>query len=92
MPGEEEQHAIVARSWFAEPWSGARENNTLWQSYSVDVWIPMGERTWRFQTLWSETDLGIAVSDKDVIATVRTATNSFFRNSDDAIETEFYAQ
>ncbi len=91
MPGEEDRWALVARSWFAEPWPGAKENVTLWQSYAVDVWMGVGEdTTWRFQALWSESDLGFSVSDKDVIATVKLATDNIFGAGDDAIGEQYH--
>jgi len=90
---EEGRWSFVSRSWYEQPWSGDNGKVTLWQSYSVDVWLDDGDGgTWRFQTLWSESDLGVEFSDETVIATVRNATDQFFRACDDAIGREFHGE
>lgn len=80
------RRGFLARSWYEKSWSGDRENVTVWQSYSVDAWIEADDpaRTLRFQTLWSETDLGIPVSDEAVVATVRGGIDDFFQQFDEA--------
>lgn len=81
-----ERNAFYSRSWFEQSWPGDRENVWLYQSYSIDVWIerPGGE-VWRYQTLWSETELGIAAGDNAVAATVRQGTEGTMKAGDDAI-------
>lgn len=62
---------------------------TIWQSYSMDVWIPAGANTWRYQILWSESDVAGA-SDALQIGTVKSATNQHFEATDEAIAELFY--
>lgn len=90
---EPDAWSFVSRSWYEQPWEGEGGNVTLYQSYSLDVWMfrPDGT-TWRYQTLWSESDLGIGVSEETVIATVRNGTDQFFRGCDEAIGVEFYGE
>lgn len=87
------RRAFFSRSWYEQPWAGQGDNVTLWQSYSLDVWIERDDgTTWRYQSLWSESDLGIGVSDDTVIATVRNATDTFYRACDDAIGEAFHGE
>lgn len=77
--------AFIARSWFEQPWPGDDGKVMLYQSYSTDLWIGRGERTWRFQSLWSESDLGIAASEETVVATVKLATDGIYERVDEVI-------
>lgn len=77
--------AIISRSWFDQPWPGDDGKVTLFQSYSTDVWIGRGDHTWRFQSLWSESDLGFAASDETVVATVKVATDGIYERVDEQI-------
>ena len=88
---EPDAWSFVSRSWYEKPWEGEGGKVILYQSYSLDVWLFRGDgATWRYQTLWSETDLGFGVGEDTVIATVRNGTDQFFRGCDDAIGVEFY--
>lgn len=80
------RRGFLARSWYERSWNGERENVTVWQSYSVDAWIEADDpaQTLRFQTLWSETDLGVPISDEAVVATVRGGIDDFFKQFDEA--------
>lgn len=82
----DDRHAVVARSWFEQSWPGDDGNTHLWQSHAVDVWIgrPDGT-TWRFQGLWSESELGISASAGAIAATVRGATDAIYQAGDAAI-------
>ncbi|HHO51464.1 MAG TPA: hypothetical protein ENK18_11460 [Deltaproteobacteria bacterium] len=62
---------------------------TIWQSYSMDVWMPAGSDTWRYQMLWSEADVAGA-SDALQIVTVKSSTNQHFEATDEAIAALFY--
>ncbi len=82
----EERVAFYSRSWFEESWPGDKGNAVLYQSYSIDVWIEQPDgSTWRYQTLWQETDLGFAVGDDAVISTVRGGTSDAMDAGDQAI-------
>ncbi len=83
--------AFLSRSWFSESWSSENGKTTLFQSYSVDVWIPDGDGTVRYQTLWSETDLGIPATEDQVIGTVKGGIDSFYRHVDRALADAYHA-
>jgi hypothetical protein len=78
--------AIAARSWFAESFSGDSGNTTLWQSYSLDLWMEDDSGgCQRFQTLWSESD--IIDIDEDIVRNVlRNSIDDLFAAGDEAIE------
>lgn len=79
----EPRRAFYSRSWFSQPWPGDRDNVTLWQSFSLDVWIEDDRGgTLRYQVPWNEFDLGISVTDTAAIATVRGGTDDIFRTTD----------
>ena len=83
--GPDRPLAIAARSWFAESFSGDTGNTTLWQSYSIDLWIGDGDgATRRFQTLWSESD--IIDVDEDIVRNVlRNSIDDIYAAGDEAI-------
>jgi hypothetical protein len=91
VPLDEDRRAMLSRSWYEQSWPGKKENVMVWQSYSIDTWIeqPDGE-TVRFQTLWSESDVGIEISDSAVVATVKSGINALFQNLDDAIGAAYH--
>lgn len=84
--------AFYSRSWYDQSWPGDKDNTTVWQSYSIDVWIDRGDGTaWRYQTLWNETEiLGSSVSDDMATATVRPGTENVFEAGDAAIGALFH--
>jgi hypothetical protein len=82
---DDDRHAIIARSWFKEPWPGADGDIILQQSNALDIWLGQDDgTTWRFQALWSETE-GLAVSDDIILGTVKLATDDIFETGDEQI-------
>ena len=81
--------AVISRSYLDQSWVGTKGKSTIWQSFSIDVWIPQGNKTLRFQTLWSESDVANA-SDKLLIGTVKSSTDNIYDAGDEAIETLFH--
>ncbi len=79
------QHAFISRSWIPESWIGDADKSRIWQSFSIDVWIPHGQGTWRYQTVWSESEVANA-SDAIKIGTVKSSTDNIFEAGDEAIE------
>jgi len=78
--------AFYSRNWIAESWIGEKENSTIWQSFSIDVWLPDGKNeVLRYQTLWSESDVANA-SDAITIGTIKSSTDNIFDAGDEAIE------
>ena len=89
MVGEE--RAMVSRSWTDQDWPAENENKGIWQSHSLDVWIPKGETTWRWQLIWSESDVG--VSDESlIVGTLKVSTDNIFEKGDQAIGEIFYGE
>lgn len=82
--------AVSARSWLAESWPGRKERVWLYQSYSIDVWIEADGRTWRYQTLWSETDPGFEATDGQILGSVKVGTDGIFRAGDQGISDVFH--
>lgn len=87
-----ERQAFYSRSWFEESWPSDGGNATLWQSYSVDVFLDRGDgTTWRYQTSWSETEV-LGGSDDAIRATVTPAIVAAMVAADDAIGVRFHGE
>lgn len=87
---EEGRWAMLSRSWYEQPWTGENGNTSVEQSYSIDVWIDGGETTRRFQSLWSESDVGFATSDDTVVATVKIGIDGFYTYFDEAVGCRYH--
>lgn len=87
-----ERDAFYSRSWYDQSWDGDKGSTTIWQSYSIDVWMDRGDGTaWRYQTLWNETDLlGFTVSEDVALGSVQGGTENVFEAGDDAIGTLYH--
>jgi len=77
--------AFISRSWLDRSWDGENGKSQVVQSYSVDAWLPVGKVIWRYQTLWSESDIPGA-SDTATIATLKSSINTAMESADEAIE------
>ncbi len=74
---------IVARSWTTEPAEGESGNVTIYQSFTVEVWIPEdGGGVVRMMSLWSEADLGIDLDDEYVLGVTRDGIDEIFEAAD----------
>lgn len=81
-----ERDAFYSRSWYAKSWESDNGSTTVWQSYSIDVWIDRGDGTsWRFQTLWNETEIAGTTAGESTLSFVQTGTEDVFDAGDDAI-------
>lgn len=49
---------VYGRSWTEEQFLADGGNNTWDQTYSLEAWIPKGDKTLRFYVLWSEAHIG----------------------------------
>ena len=91
---EPERWAVVARSWFDESWHGDTDNTHLWHSFALEVWMGVDDdTTWRMQSLWSETDVGIDKTEDGINAirgTTRWGINGVFEAGEDAIDELYY--
>jgi hypothetical protein len=77
--------AVVARSWFKEPFPGEGGKVVLQQTFSIDVWIDQaGDKSWRYQAVWSESE-GITQDEGLILGTVKFATDEIFRTADEKI-------
>lgn len=86
---EPDRFAFISRSWIPEPWIGDAEKSKVWQSFSIDVWLPEKGGSWRYQTLWSESEVAGA-SDAIILGTVKSSTDQIFKAGDEAIETLYH--
>jgi len=77
--------AVAARSWLAESFEGENGSSNIVQSYSVDIWLPVGKKVWRYQTLWSESEVAGA-SDAATIGTLKSSIDRAMETADEAIE------
>jgi hypothetical protein len=77
--------AVAARSWLEESFEGQNGSSNIVQSYSVDIWLPVGKKTWRYQTLWSESEVAGA-SDAATIGTLKSSIDRAMETADEAIE------
>lgn len=82
---EDGEWAFLSRSWIPDSWIGDAEKSKVWQSFSIDVWIPSKKGAWRYQTTWSESEVANA-SDKIKIGTVKSSIDGIFKAGDEAIE------
>jgi len=79
--------AVVARSWTTEPAVGESGNVTIYQSFTVEVWVPKEDGgVLRMMSLWSEADLGIDLEDDYLLAVTRDGIDDIFVAADDWIE------
>ncbi len=53
---DEERAAMCARSWMPNSHHDG-EKISLWQGYSIDLWLPWGAETVRYQVSWQETEM-----------------------------------
>jgi len=82
-----ERRALVARSWMDQSWTGDSGATHLWQSFAIDVWLGQEDgSTWRYQALWSESEVVDGVTEETIRATVRIAIDDIFAAGDSAIE------
>ncbi len=89
-----ERMGFYSRSWFAESWPGDGGRGTLWQSYSIDVWIEQPDgNAFRYQTLWSETELALAGVTEDIVkGTVTSGTDGAMNAGDNAIGVQYHGE
>ena len=91
-----ERWAVVARSWFDQSWHGDSDSTHLWHSFALEVWMGVDdETTWRMQSLWSETDVGIEKTEEGIAAirgTTRWGIDGVFEAAEDAIPELYYSE
>ena len=73
---------LVARSWTEERFFGEAGQNSIDQSYSLEVWLPGPTGTRRFMGYWSEMTLP-AVSDTSLLLNLMgSGLDEIFQNTD----------
>lgn len=96
----EPRWAIVGRSWMPEAAVGDGGDNTIHQSFSLEIWLPRdggaqgdaaglsgGGGGLRMLALWTETELGgLDLSDDAVAATTRGGIDDIFQAAEDWLE------
>ncbi len=78
--------ALISRAWMEKSVVGEEGNMSVSQAYTIDVVMDTDDGPLRVQVLWSETDLGVAVSQDVVRATMRNGIDGLFTRTDEAIE------
>ena len=81
--------AFISRSWLDRSWDGENGKSRVVQSYSIDCWLPVGKEIWRFQTLWSESEI-TGASDTATLATLKSSIDKAMETGDEAIEELYY--
>ena len=80
------RRTLISRSWFKESFEGVNGQNTIVQSFTLDVFIGAeGGGTWRYHVLWSEADLATPVEESVTQGTVRLSIDQHFTAHDEAI-------
>lgn len=85
----DDRQTLVSRSWTDQIWYGEDGDSAIYQSHSIDVWMPRGDRSWRWQLVWSESDVG--VQDENLVTgTLKVTVDNIFDKGDKAIEDLYY--
>ncbi len=78
-----ERQAMCARSWM--PHSAHDEGKiSLWQGYSIDLWLPLEQGTVRYQVSWQETEMP-GLTWEQVSGVVAAGIDDLFEAQDDYI-------
>ncbi len=77
-------NALAARSWLDRSWEGEKGSTEVVQSYSVDIWMPVGKQIWRYQTLWSESKIPGA-TEGVTLGVLKKSIGDIFEAGDEAI-------
>ncbi len=83
----DERWGIVARSWFSESFAEEDGDSTLWQSFTLDLWLDQADGGLiRYESMWTETEIP-GVSDPDIIrGTIRLSLDDTFEAEDSYLE------
>lgn len=83
---EDGRTAFYSRSWLPTSFPGEDGEGMMWQSYSIDVWIERpGQRSWRWQVLWTETDTGESFPEGAELGAIKSGTDRTLRDGDAVI-------
>ena len=75
--------ALVARSWTEERFFGEAGQNSIDQSYSLEVWLPREGGALRFMTYWNQMTIP-ALSDSNIVLNLMGAgMDEIFENTED---------
>ena len=82
-----ERWGILGRSWFSESFAADDGDSTLWQSFTLDVWLEKSDDgLLRYQSMWTETEIP-GVSDDDIVrGVIRLSLDDTFEAEDDFLE------
>ncbi len=82
--------AMVGRSWMPE--SAHDEGKiSLWQGYSIDLWVPYAQGTLRYQVSWQETEMP-GLTWEQVSGVVASGIDDLFEAQDEYIVEEASAR
>ncbi len=82
-----ERWGIIARSWFSESFPADSGGSTLWQSFTLDLWLDQPEGgLLRYESMWTETEIP-GVTDPDIVrGTIRVSLSDTFDAEDSYLE------
>ncbi len=78
------RHAMAARSWMPESATGEDGGTTIWQSFTLEIFVPQADDTTvRMMALWSETEFSISISEDAVESTSLVGIDDIFQAHDE---------
>jgi len=78
------QWGVLARTWIEAP-GVAEDGDSIDQSYSIDVFLPVGSGAYRYMALWSESQTSF--DDPDTVLTLtRVGISAIFEATDEWLE------
>ncbi|MEE2829804.1 MAG: hypothetical protein VX498_11505 [Myxococcota bacterium] len=79
---------LVARSWTEDRFFGESGQNSIDQSYSLEVWLPRDEGALRFMTYWNQMTIP-ALSDSNIVLNLMGAgMDEIYQNTEDFLAGE----
>ncbi len=81
------QPAALGRSWMLESAWAEEEQNAIYQSYSIDVFLPHEQGAIRYLALWSEASM-LGAGDEVILALMRSGMEDILLATDAWLEDE----
>ena len=80
--GSSGTHAVLARSWTEERFFGESGQNSIDQSYSLEVWIPTADGTRRLMSYWNQMTIPVVSDNTIVLNLMGAGIDEIFENTD----------
>lgn len=91
VPLDDEQSAVVARSWIEELSCGDGGDNCLHQSFSIDLWFGVsGEETLRMTAAWNDlvTVADAALTEQQRVGVMVKGVNDIYESTDALLDAQ----